>query len=199
MKMRMIVTLPLACAIVVGCGGEGTGNNQAAAGNEAEAAAAGNAARPANTNVAEALGGSVDHTQFVQALQSAGLIQTREGVGPYTVVAPTNAAFDAIPEETRNSLLAEGERERLVTLLSYHIVPGTVTSQDLAAAIERGEGGRAELATVTGDNLSISREGEAIVISDGAGGQARVVGADQLHSNGVVHSVDTVLMPAGGE
>ena len=199
MKMRMIMTLPLACAIVAACGGEGEGNNQAAAGNEAEAAAPANAAQPSSSNVAQALGGSVDHTQFVQALQTAGLLQTLEGVGPYTVFAPTNAAFDAVPEETRNSLAAEGQREQLITLLSYHIVPGTVTSQDLAAAIERGEGGRAELATVTGDNLSISREGEAIVISDGAGGQARVVGADQLHSNGVVHSIDTVLMPAGGE
>ena len=195
MKMRMILTLSLACATVAACGGEA--NNQATPANEAEAPT--NTPRPAGSNLAEALGGSVDHTQFVQALRSAGLIETLEGVGPYTVFAPTNAAFEAIPEESRASLTSEGQREQLITLLSYHIVPGTVTGQDLAAAIERGEGGRAELATVTGANLTVSREGEAIVISDGAGGQARVVGADQLHSNGVVHSVDTVLMPAAAE
>ena len=196
MKMRMMLTLPLACAMIAGCGDE-KGGNQAATGNEA--AAAGNAAQPASSNVAEGLRGSMDHTQFVQALQTAGLVETLEGVGPYTVFAPTNAAFDAIPEETRAQLTAEDQRERLITLLSYHIVPGTVTAQDLAAAIERGEGGRAELATVTGDNLSISREGETIVVSDGSGGQARVVRADQLQSNGVVHSIDTVLMPATAE
>ena len=196
MKMLMMLTLPLACAMIAVCGGD-KGGNQAAPGNES--AEAGNEARPASSNVAEGLRGSMDHTQFVQALQTAGLIETLEGVGPYTVFAPTNAAFEAIPEETRAQLTAEDQRERLITLLSYHIVPGTVTAQDLAAAVERGEGGRAELATVTGNNLSISREGEAILVSDGSGGQARVVAADRLQSNGVVHSIDTVLMPAAAE
>ena len=141
------------------------------------------------------MGGSADHSSFVQALQSAGLIETLRGAGPYTVFAPTNAAFDAIPEDARRRLMAPEQRDRLIELLSYHIVPGTVTAADLRRAIERGQGGRAELATVTGDNLSLFREGDTIVVTDGAEGRARITTADQTHANGVVHSVDTVLMP----
>ncbi|MGZ8347557.1 MAG: fasciclin domain-containing protein, partial [Allosphingosinicella sp.] len=114
----------------------------------------------------------------------------------YTLFAPTDAAFGALPDDARRTLSAPERRERLMTLLSYHVVPGTVTAADLGAAIDRGRG-RAELATVTGDNLALSREGQAIVIRDAAGGQARITAPDQLSSNGVVHSIDAVLMPAG--
>lgn len=192
--MRGIVTLCLACGLVAGCsGGEGGGN--AAGSNEATANAQAGAAR---NSIAEALQTSMDHASFLQALQSAGLADTLRGAGPYTVFAPTNAAFQAIPEDARRRLMAAEQRDSLITLLSYHIVPGTVTAEDLGRAVAAAQGGRAALATVTGDNLTVSREGEAIVIADAAGGQARVVRADQIHSNGVVHSVDAVLMPGGG-
>jgi uncharacterized surface protein with fasciclin (FAS1) repeats len=91
--------------------------------------------------------------------------------------------------------MAPEQRERLIELLSYHIVQGTVTSQDLHRAAERGPGGRTEVATVTGDNLSIFREGEALIVSDGENGRARITRPDQNQANGVVHSIDTVLMP----
>ena len=189
MIVRRMMMLGVAC-LLVSCGGDG-GGNKAAGGNEA----AGNAAAQSRATIGDSLGGSADHSAFVQALQSSGLIETLRGAGPYTVFAPTNAAFDAIPEETRTRLMAPEQREQLIELLSYHIVPGTVTAADLRGAIDRGQGGRAELATVTGANLSLFREGDVIIVSDGANGRARVTQADQNQANGVVHSVDTVLMP----
>ena len=191
MMIRHSLMVGLACAALAACGVEQDANKSG--GN----AAAGNAAAEASGTIGDALAGSADHSSFIQVLQSSGLIETLRGAGPYTVFAPTNAAFEAIPEDARRSLTAPEQRERLVELLSYHIVSGTVTAEDLGRAIERGQGGRAELATVTGDNLGISREGEAIVLTDGAGGRARVTSADQTHSNGVVHSIDAVLMPGG--
>ena len=181
------------CLGLVACGDNETKDQGAA--NEA----AGNAATAqaqSGTDIAEALGQSGDHSSFMQAVETAGLTQTLRGVGPYTVFAPNNAAFEAIPAETREGLNSAAQRERLIALLSYHIVPGTVTAQDIGRAIDSGQGGRAELATVAGDNLTLSRDGDAVVVTDGSGARARVVQADQLHSNGVVHSVDAVLMPA---
>jgi uncharacterized surface protein with fasciclin (FAS1) repeats len=125
--------------------------------------------------------------------------ETLRGAGPYTVFAPTNAAFDAIPEDVRNGLMSAAQRERLTSLLSYHIVSGTVTSEDLRRAVDRAQGGRAELATVTGQNLTIMRDGDALVVTDGAGGRARITRPDQNQANGVVHSIDAVLMPGGGD
>jgi uncharacterized surface protein with fasciclin (FAS1) repeats len=192
--MRRILTLGLACGLIAGCSGGDAGNNAAGA-NEATANAQ---AAGRRSSIAEALQTSMDHSAFLQALQSAGLADTLRGAGPYTVFAPTNAAFQAIPEDARRRLTSPEQRDSLITVLSYHIVPGTVTAADLGRAIERGQGGRAALATVTGDNLTLSRDGAAIVITDAAGGVARVVRADQIHSNGVVHGIDAVLMPGGG-
>ena len=193
MILRRMVMLGLACAALAACGGE-EGSNNAAGGNAAAGDAVGEAAQARGT-IGDALAGSADHGSFVQALQSSGLIETLRGAGPYTVFAPSNAAFEAIPEDARRNLTAPAQRERLIELLSYHIASGTVTAEDLGRAIDRGRGGRAELATVTGDNLSLTREGEAIIVSDGAGGRARITRADQVQSNGVVHSIDAVLMP----
>ena len=191
MTSRLLPTIVLACALA-GCGGgdgnQATGGNDAAAGNAAEAS-------QNRQTIGDALAASADHSAFVQALQAAGLGETLRGAGPYTVFAPTNAAFDAIPEDVRQGLMSEGQRERLTTLLSYHIVSGTVTGQDLERAVQRAQGGRAELATVTGQNLTVARDGEALVITDGAGGRARITRPDQTQANGVVHSIDAVLMP----
>lgn len=193
--MRKLVILALACGLAA-CGSGDAGNNEAAA-NGADAGNDATAER--RGTIGDALGASIDHSSFMQALQSAGLADTLRGAGPYTVFAPTNAAWEAIPEETRRNLASADQRDRLISLLSYHIVTGAVTAEDLGGAIERAPGGRAELATVTGDNLSLSRDGDAIVVGDGAGGRARITRADQVQSNGVVHSIDAVLMPGGAE
>src|SRR5687768_12010044 len=167
MTMRKILALGLACSLLAACSGA-DGDANKATGNDGAAAANAQAAGQSG-NVAEALAGAADHSSFAQALQSAGLVETVRGVGPYTVFAPTNAAFQAIPEDVRGRLNAPEQREQLIGLLSYHIVPGTVTAADLGRAIAQAEGGRAVLATVTGDNLTLSRDGDAILITDGAG------------------------------
>ena len=190
--LRKMLALSLGLSLAA-CSGGGDASEKAEANESADKAAT--AQRQARTDIAEALGASADHSNFMQALETAGLTQTLRGVGPYTVFAPNNAAFAAIPAEAREGLNDPGQRERLIALLSYHIVPGTVTAQDLGRAIDRGQSGRAELATVTGDNLTVSRVGDDLVIGDAAGGRSRILQADQLHSNGVVHSVDVVLMP----
>ena len=180
-----------ACALALAaaaCGGASDGPASKADANAA-------APEAGRQSIAESLGASADHAAFVRALQSAGLIETFSGAGPYTVFAPTEAAFAALPEDVRSRLESAEQRDRLIALLSYHVVPGTVTAADISSAVERGEGGRAELATVTGATLRLSRDGEAIVIEDEAGGRARVTSPDQIRSNGVVHSIDTVLMP----
>lgn len=186
----------LALLGLVACGGDDGG--KAAANNRSGNAAATATREQARATIGDALAGSADHRAFVEALQSAGLIDTLRGAGPYTVFAPSNAAFDAIPEDARRNLMAPEQRDRLIALLSYHIVPGTVTSADMVGAISRGQGGRAELATVTGANLSLTRESEAIIVGDGANARARITQPDQTEANGVVHSIDTVLMPGSG-
>lgn len=191
MKHKTILAAA-ACLILAGCG-DGQDNEAAApAGGNA---AAGNAAAPqAGKSILDGLTASQDHSTLVNAVKAAGLTETLSGPTPYTVFAPTNAAFQSLPGTTANDLLAPDAKGRLVAVLTGHVVPGTVTSQDLAKAMERGNG-TAELATVGGTTLRFSREGDTIRVSDGRG-QGRIVAADQLQSNGVVHSVDTVLMPA---
>ncbi|HEX8239351.1 MAG TPA: fasciclin domain-containing protein [Allosphingosinicella sp.] len=144
------------------------------------------------TNILQALNGSADHKTFANAVKAAGLTETLSGAQPYTVFAPTEAAFGKLPPGTANGLLAPEAKGRLVTLLTGHIVPGMVTAADLGKAIDRGKG-KAQLATVGGSNLTFSKDGDALLVTDAAGGQARVAQADLLQSNGVVHSVDGVL------
>ena len=190
---RTLLTLCLATALAAGCGGDGDGNG-AAASNEAAPSE-----QDRSETMGEALESAADHSTFMEAVQAAGLTETLKGAGPYTIFAPTNAAFAAIPADARAGLMAPEQRQQLVGLLRYHIVPGTVTAEDLRRAVEQGEGNRAELATTAGLTLSLSREGEAIVIGDGGGGSARLTAPDQIHSNGIVHGIDGVLMPAAGE
>ena len=144
------------------------------------------------SNILQALTGSADHKTLANAFQAAGLTETLSGAQPYTVFAPTEAAFQKLPPGTVNGLLEPDSKGQLVALLTGHIVPGAVTAADLGRAIDRGKG-KAELATVGGSNLAFSRSGDSILITDAAGGQARITRADMLQSNGVVHSVDGVL------
>jgi uncharacterized surface protein with fasciclin (FAS1) repeats len=181
-----------AALLAAACGKEG-GNASAPESNGAAAAppAAAKGEQP-RTNILQALSGSADHKTLANAMQAAGLTETLSGAQPYTLFAPTEAAFRKLPPGTANGLLAPEAKGQLVALLTGHIVPGVVTAADLGRAIDRGKG-KAELATVGGSNLTFGREGESILVTDAAGGKARVTGAEQLASNGVVHSVDGVL------
>jgi uncharacterized surface protein with fasciclin (FAS1) repeats len=184
--------LVAAAVLLAACQQEDGGSGSAAQANRAAAAPAAAKGEQPRSHILQALGGSADHKTLANAVQAAGLTETLSGAQPYTLFAPTEAAFQKLPAGAANSLLAPEAKGQLVTLLTGHIVPGVVTAADLERAIGRGKG-KPQLATVGGSNLSFSRSGESIVITDAAGGQARIAKADQLQSNGVVHSVDGVL------
>jgi uncharacterized surface protein with fasciclin (FAS1) repeats len=180
-----------AALLLAACGQKESGNVAAPESNGAAPQAAAKGEQP-KTSLLQALSGSADHKTLANAVQAAGLTETLSGAQPYTLFAPTEAAFQKLPAGAANGLLAPEAKGRLVALLTGHIVPGVVTAADLGKAIERGKG-KARLATVGGSNLTFSRDGDTILVTDAAGGQARVTGAERLASNGVVHDVDGVL------
>jgi uncharacterized surface protein with fasciclin (FAS1) repeats len=120
---------------------------------------------------------------------------TLEGPGPYTVLVPTDAAFDKMPTGALDALMKPDARTELTGVLSYHILPGAILTSDIAKAIETG-GGKTLLPTMGGGTLTATKDGDAIILSDGAGTKARLIGADEKKSNGVIHRIDAVLMPS---
>jgi uncharacterized surface protein with fasciclin (FAS1) repeats len=138
---------------------------------------------------------SKDHTTLVAAVKAAGLVDTLQGPGPFTVFAPTNAAFAKLPAGTVDSLLKPENKEMLVKVLTYHVVPGRMTAVNLMKAVKDGEGA-AKLKTVAGEDLWVKQAGPGkLTITDSKGDVAMVTTADVLQSNGVIHVIDTVLLP----
>lgn len=137
---------------------------------------------------------SNDHTTLVAAVKAAGLVDTLSGAGPFTVFAPTNAAFDKLPAGTVPTLLKPESKEMLGKVLTYHVVAGKVSSADLAKMIKAGNG-KASLKTVSGGTLEAMMQGKNIVLRDEKGGTSKITQADVFQSNGVIHVVDTVVMP----
>ncbi|HVF36875.1 MAG TPA: fasciclin domain-containing protein [Sphingomicrobium sp.] len=144
------------------------------------------------STISEGLG---DATKFAAAAESSGLEATLDGPGPYTVLVPTDPAFDKLPAGALDTLMKEEARQELTGVLTYHILPGAMLAADIGKAIDAGKG-KAVLATMAGGTLTATRDGDAIVIADGAGTKARIVGSDEKRSNGVIHRVDAVLMPS---
>jgi uncharacterized surface protein with fasciclin (FAS1) repeats len=180
-----------ATLLAAACQQDGGGNASTDANGTTTASPAAARGEQPKTSILQTLEGSAEHKTLADAVKAAGLTETLSGAQPYTLFAPTEAAFQALPGGA-GALLAPDAKGRLVALLTGHIVPGAVTADDLGKAIDRGKG-KAELATVGGSTLSFSRDGDAIVVTDAAGGRARITRADQLQSNGVVHDVDGVL------
>ena len=138
---------------------------------------------------------SKDHTTLVAAVKAAGLVDTLEGPGPFTVFAPTNAAFAKLPAGTVDNLLKPENKSTLVKVLTYHVVPGRMTAVALMKAVKEGEG-EAHLKTVAGEDLIVKQAGPGkLTVTDSKGDVANVTIADVLQSNGVIHVVDTVLLP----
>ena len=137
---------------------------------------------------------SKDHTTLVAAVKAAGLVDTLKGAGPFTVFAPTNAAFDALPAGTVDTLLKPEMKGDLTTVLTYHVVPGKVDAATLVGLIQAG-GGTATVTTVQGGTLTASLAGESVNLTDAKGNVATITTADVMQSNGVIHVVDKVLMP----
>ncbi len=137
---------------------------------------------------------SKDHTTLVAAVKAGNLVDTLKGPGPFTVFAPTNAAFDKLPSGTVDNLLKAENQDMLKKILTYHVVAGKVTSKQLVNMIKQ-ENGSATLTTVEGGKLTASLEGANVVLKDEKGGTAIVTQADVMQKNGVIHVVDSVLMP----
>ena len=138
---------------------------------------------------------SKDHTTLVAAVKAAGLVSTLKGTGPFTVFAPTNAAFDALPAGTVDTLLKPENKATLTKILTFHVVPGRLDAAELKKQVAAG-GGKATLKTVEGETLTVTQSGDALMVTDQKGGMARVTIADVTQSNGVILVVDKVLLPA---
>ena len=154
----------------------------------------GGAAMLPTKNIIDNAVNSKDHTTLVAAVQAAGLVDTLKGTGPFTVFAPTNAAFDALPKGTVDTLLKPENKGMLPAVLTYHVVPGTLTAADLAASA-KANGGKAVLTTVQGAKLTVWGKDGKWYVTDAKGGQAQITIADVKQSNGVIHVVDSVLLP----
>ena len=161
---------------------------------EAKTVMVGGAAMYPSKNIIENAVNSKDHTTLVAAVKAAGLVDTLSGPGPFTVFAPTNAAFAKLPAGTVDTLLKPANKPMLTSVLTYHVVAGKMNAKDIAAAIKAG-GGKAVLTTVQGGTLTASMMGKKLMLTDAKGGKSHVTIGDVNQSNGVIHVVDTVLMP----
>ena len=154
----------------------------------------GGAAMSPNKDIVDNAVNSRDHTTLVAAVKAAGLVDTLKGPGPFTVFAPTNAAFDALPAGTVDTLLKPENKATLTEVLTYHVVPGNLDAAALMAKIKAG-GGKAMLTTAEGEPLTVTSSGGKVMVTDAKGGTATVTIADVRQSNGIIHVVDKVLMP----
>ncbi len=154
----------------------------------------GGAAMYPTKNIIENAVNSKVHTTLVAAVKAAGLVETLSSAGPFTVFAPTNAAFNKLPKGTVATLVKPENKALLTSILTYHVVAGKFSAKDIVKLIKAGKG-TAELKTVQGGILKASLEGKKVVLTDAKGGKSYVTIADVNQSNGVIHVIDTVLMP----
>ena len=145
-------------------------------------------------NIVENAVNSKDHTTLVAAVKAAGLVETLQSKGPFTVFAPTNAAFEKLPAGTVETLVMPENKETLTKILTYHVVPGRISSKDLMAWIKKN-GGKYMAKTVQGEELTFWMKGMNLYVKDTKGNSAKITTADVNQSNGVIHVIDTVLMP----
>ncbi|MEO7063048.1 MAG: fasciclin domain-containing protein, partial [Dokdonella sp.] len=154
----------------------------------------GGAAMLPSRNIVQNAANSKDHTTLVAAVKAADLVDTLSSKGPFTVFAPTNEAFAALPAGTVDTLLKPENKATLTKVLTYHVVAGKMTAKDLMKAVKEG-GGKASLKTVEGDSLTVTQDGKRLDVTDDKGNVAHVTIGDVMQSNGVIHVIDKVLMP----
>lgn len=145
-------------------------------------------------NIIENAVNSKDHTTLVAAIKAAGLVEMLQGEGPFTVFAPTNDAFSALPKGTVESLLKPENKKKLQTILTYHIVAGNWSASEIAKMIS-DNGGKAKLKTINGNTLTVMMDGVQLMLMDEMGNTATVTIADVNQSNGVMHVIDAVMLP----
>ncbi|MBE1525719.1 putative surface protein with fasciclin (FAS1) repeats [Sphingopyxis sp. OAS728] len=196
MKTPLILTAAAAALALSGCGKTDTPTETTtiATGETAVAPAASPSQMLASSTIAANLSASPDHKSLAAAVTQAGLSETLSGAGPFTVFAPTDAAFAQVPPVTRDGWMRPAQKDVLAGILKYHVVPGKLTAADLAAKITEG-GGQAALKTVDGQDLIATKNGDAILLTSASGNKAAVTQADVGQSNGVVHVIDAVLIP----
>jgi uncharacterized surface protein with fasciclin (FAS1) repeats len=154
----------------------------------------GGAAMYPSKNIVQNAVNSKDHTTLVAAVKAAGLVETLQSAGPFTVFAPTNEAFDKLPKGTVETLVKPENKQKLTGILTYHVVPGKLDSKELMRLIKEGKG-TAELTTVAGGKLWVMMKGNKVMLKDESGGMATVTIKDVYQSNGVIHVIDHVVLP----
>jgi len=162
--------------------------------NKKQTVMVGGAAMYPSKNIVENAVNSKDHTTLVAAVKAAGLVETLQSKGPFTVFAPTNAAFEKLPKGTVATLLKPENKDKLTTILTYHVVAGKKNAKDIVKDIKKGNG-KATYKTVSGGTLTAMLVGNSVVIADENGGTATVIIADVNQSNGVIHVTDSVSLP----
>ena len=185
MRTRILTAVALVATLVIGT---------SAFAQKEKTVTVGGAPMYPSKNIIENAVNSKDHTTLVAAVKAAGLVETLQGKGPFTVFAPTNAAFDKLPKGTVQTLLKPENMKMLQTILTYHVVSGKMNSSDIAKAIKAG-GGKATLKTVSGGTLTAWMRGSDLYLTDENGASAKVTIADVNQSNGVIHVIDNVVTP----
>ncbi|MGY3230714.1 putative surface protein with fasciclin (FAS1) repeats [Luteibacter sp. HA06] len=194
MKNRSLArTLQFALALTAVCGVVNVAFADDAMGSQKTVMVGGAAMYP-NKNIVQNAVNSKDHTTLVAAVKAAGLVDTLSGPGPFTVFAPTNEAFDALPAGTVDTLVKPENKATLTKILTYHVVSGRYSAADLMALVAKGNG-KASLTSVEGEPLTVMQTGKTLSVTDAKGGVAQVTIADVMQSNGVIHVVNKVLMP----
>jgi len=145
-------------------------------------------------NIIENASNSKDHTILVSAVKAAGLVETLSGKGPFTVFAPTNRAFKMLPAATLDNLMKPENKEALIGVLTYHVVPGKIDSKSIMKAIKAGKG-KATMKTVQGEDLTFMMDNKGVWVVDAKGNKAMIITKDVYQSNGVIHVIDHVMMP----
>lgn len=187
-------TSALAAGVAAACLISGGASAQMADKGGEQTVMVGGAAMYPSRNIVENAVNSKEHTTLVAAVKAAGLVDALAGPGPFTVFAPTNEAFAKLPAGTVETLLKPESKPTLTKVLTYHVVPGALKAADLAEMVKAG-GGKTVLKTVEGENLTVMAMGGGLVVHDAKQGSSKVTIADVSQSNGVIHVVDTVLMP----
>ena len=166
----------------------------AVAGDKEKTVMVGGAAMYPSKTIVDNAVNSKDHTTLVAAVKAAGLVETLQSAGPFTVFAPTNAAFDMLPKGTVETLVKPENKGTLTTVLTYHVVAGKWDAKSLMKMVKDGNG-MAKVKTVQGEELTVMEKGGSLWIKDAKGGTAKVTTKDVFQSNGVIHVIDHVLMP----
>lgn len=198
MKTLLKMALPMTAALALtACGAAETETADTTAAETTEEMPAEESAMTAETEAGTIVAvaqGNENFSTLVAAVTAAGLGETLSGAGPFTVFAPTNDAFAKVDKATLDGLLKPESKDALTGLLTYHVVSGKLMAADVAKAITDG-GGKAELTTVQGQKLTASMEGDKVILTDANGGKSTIAMTDVAASNGVIHAIDTVIMP----